>query len=507
MLLAFPLLAGCGEVPTEFRNIPTPGLSVVPDVTVPSPVTYWPADGHYNDIADGDNNGTPLGTVGFAPGKVGQAFQFDGSSELEVAHSDDLELADGNASMSISAWVKPTIPFPSGTSASGLGPVFTFNNACSDPWIVFHAVNPAGSTAEPAYAEGMLFSIRDLDAVLSSPVGLADVFRDSDWHHFVAVRDGPGDEVRLFIDGVLRGARFDGSGTVVPLRNAAGEFITQIGGTTLQSLGTNSPDRIGANPTVANTHCFGPNLIRRYVGLIDDIKVWDVALTAEQVGAEYHRAFAPPVISALKALPNPAPVGSTVGITALVDDAEPGASPIVSAEYSVDGGTFGAMYPSDGAFDEVSEAVNASLGPFPTAGVHEVCVRATDSASNVAESECILLAVYDSNGGFVTGGGWINSPAGAYAAAPALSGKANFGFVSKYKPGATVPTGNTEFQFKAGALNFHSGEYDWLVVAGARAQFKGRGQINGAGDYQFLLTAIDGAVVSSRPIVVQSFSA
>ena len=75
-----------------------------------------------------------------------------------------------------------------------------------------------------------------------------------------------------------------------------------------------------------------------------------------------------------------------------------------------------------------------------------------------------------------------------------MTGKASFGFVSKYLPGATVPTGQTEFQFKAGGLNFHSSLYEWLVVAGARAQFKGVGTINGGGNYGFLLTAIDGAL-------------
>ncbi|MEK7751094.1 MAG: hypothetical protein AAB654_04200 [Acidobacteriota bacterium] len=43
-------------------------------------------------------------------------------------------------------------------------------------------------------------------------------------------------------------------------------------------------------------------------------------------------------------------------------------------------------------------------------------------------------------------------------------------------------------------LNFKSTEYEWLVISGARAQFKGSGTINGAGDYGFLLTAIDGQV-------------
>ena len=57
-----------------------------------------------------------------------------------------------------------------------------------------------------------------------------------------------------------------------------------------------------------------------------------------------------------------------------------------------------------------------------------------------------------------------------------------------------MPTGETEFQFKAGNLNFHSNSYEWLVVAGARAQYKGVGKINGMGDYGFMLTAIDGQV-------------
>ena len=71
------------------------------------------------------------------------------------------------------------------------------------------------------------------------------------------------------------------------------------------------------------------------------------------------------------------------------------------------------------------------------------------------------------------------------------TGKANFGFVSKYKTGATVPTGNTEFQFKSSNLNFRSQVYDWLVVVGPHAKFKGTGTINGSGSYGFMVTATD----------------
>jgi len=105
-----------------------------------------------------------------------------------------------------------------------------------------------------------------------------------------------------------------------------------------------------------------------------------------------------------------------------------------------------------------------------------------------------MIVVYDPSAGFVTGGGWINSPVGAFPANPSLVGKANVGFVSKYKKGATIPTGETEFQFKVANLNFHSTSYNWLVISGAKAQYKGSGTINGTGDYGFLLSAVDGQV-------------
>ena len=62
-----------------------------------------------------------------------------------------------------------------------------------------------------------------------------------------------------------------------------------------------------------------------------------------------------------------------------------------------------------------------------------------------------------------------------------LTGKANFGFVSKYQKGVNIPTGSTEFQFKAGDLHFKSTAYDWLVITGHSAKFKGEGTINGTG--------------------------
>jgi hypothetical protein len=54
-----------------------------------------------------------------------------------------------------------------------------------------------------------------------------------------------------------------------------------------------------------------------------------------------------------------------------------------------------------------------------------------------------------------------------------------------------VPSGNTEFQFPAASLNFHATSYDWLVITTNQAQYQGSGTINGAGNYGFLVTALD----------------
>jgi hypothetical protein len=142
----------------------------------------------------------------------------------------------------------------------------------------------------------------------------------------------------------------------------------------------------------------------------------------------------------------------------------------------------------------------------PAAGLYTVAVTVTDddlgSDVETFPTGGALIVIYDPSAGFVTGGGWINSPAGAcqYAACQySTIGKATFGFVSKYitqgKDRTPELTGNTEFQFHAGDLNFKSRTYEWLVVNGGsgRAQYKGEGTVNGAGNYGFILTAYDGS--------------
>ncbi|MBT8049547.1 MAG: PKD domain-containing protein, partial [Gammaproteobacteria bacterium] len=128
-------------------------------------------------------------------------------------------------------------------------------------------------------------------------------------------------------------------------------------------------------------------------------------------------------------------------------------------------------------------------------GVYTITLTLTDDDGGSDTAIYQFVVVYDPDGSFVTGGGTIDSPPGAYLPDTSLTGMANFGFVSKYKKGANVPMGHTEFQFHAAGMDFKSTDYQWLVVAGPRAQFKGTGTIKDMeGSYKFFLTAIDGEV-------------
>lgn len=194
-----------------------------------------------------------------------------------------------------------------------------------------------------------------------------------------------------------------------------------------------------------------------------------------------------PIVGVPSANPSVVPAGSGFVLSVTAADALSG---LDSVAYNIDGGPF--SNPLTLGAGEWS----ATVAPL-AAGLHTLCIQAADKAGNTA-SNCTFVPVFDSQGGFVTGGGWIESPAGSYLADALLSGKASFGFVARYQKGANVPSGDTQFAFRAAGLEFVSTAYEWLVVAGARAQFKGTGTINGAGNYTFLLTAIDGDLLGVK---------
>jgi hypothetical protein len=202
-----------------------------------------------------------------------------------------------------------------------------------------------------------------------------------------------------------------------------------------------------------------------------------------------------PVVTGISLPGGPVPVNTEVSLTASFTDANPTDSHDARVNWE------SVTTPGTVTNSRASAIVTASHS-YPAAGVYTVDVDVTDAGGKTGSRRSTLdvpayIVVYDPSAGFATGGGWIDSPAGACqwdgcATDGSTVGKATFGFVSRYQRGATKPSGNTEFEFRAGGLRFKSTSYEWLVVGGPQAQYKGQGTIDGAGSYGFLLTAIDG---------------
>ncbi len=133
---------------------------------------------------------------------------------------------------------------------------------------------------------------------------------------------------------------------------------------------------------------------------------------------------------------------------------------------------------------------------YTAVGIYDVSLTVTDNEG--AQSIGTTIAViYDPENGFATGGGWFWSAQGNFKAEPESEGKANFGFIVKYKH--EVSDGNLEFQYHVGDINLKASEITWLIMSDVSAQFKGEGTINGEGFYTFRVIAKDSDKTGGQP--------
>lgn len=289
---------------------------------------------------------------------------------------------------------------------------------------------------------------------------------------------------------------------VVPAANAGGPYFS-VEGTAVSFDGTGSSDVDGDALVYAwdfgdGATSSGANATHVY----QDNGTYPVSLTVTDGKGGSHTAGtsvtisnAAPTVTSISLGADPVPVNTSTSLSAAFSDQGTADTHTASINW-------GASSSSGSVAEANGSGTVAGTHTYTAAGVYTVQVSVTDKdgASGIRSSTLDIPAyvvVYDPSAGIVSGGGWIDSPERACrfnACTDQTIGKATFGFVSRYKQGATTPSGNTEFQFKAGGLTFKSTTYQWLVVAGARAQCKGEGTINGTGSYGSLLTAIDGQI-------------
>ena len=414
-------------------------------------ISFWHFDESFGtevfDETTNDNDGvihyaTWAGPM-WATGQVGKALSFDGVDDyVEVPDSSSLDITNA---ITIEAWF--------------------YNYGNIDPQMRWQRI--IHKNYRKNYEMWIDSSTRLLQFRIGSGVGTtADTLSSgttiqfNEWYHVAAVYDGS--NMYLYLNGGLSNSK----------------------STSIPSLGiTTDPVIIG---NVGNDiSAFNYN--RPFNGKIDEVAIYDTALSADEISYHYclgfnfgHGYCDPPSLTYTGALL----FGDTDDfvLQATLKDADENGMSGYNIEFFVNGGIVG----TDSTNGDGDASIN--LNPKPVE-VYEVYAKV-----HCIESDTVFIAVYDPTAGFVTGGGWIDSPLGAYRDDPTLTGKANFGFVSKYKKGQSTPTGNTEFKFKAGDLNFHSSEYDWLVIAGAKAMYKGTGTINDVGSYKFMITAWDGQI-------------
>lgn len=89
-----------------------------------------------------------------------------------------------------------------------------------------------------------------------------------------------------------------------------------------------------------------------------------------------------PQVLGLGVSPNPAILNGVTTLRATISDENVGNNLIVSAEYSLNGNEWTPINAQDGAFDTISEDIQAEL-PATQLGNNEVCVRGTDAKGNV----------------------------------------------------------------------------------------------------------------------------
>ncbi len=237
---------------------------------LPAPVAHWLFDGNGLDVSGNDNDATPHGRISYVPGLHGPAAQFYGQGDdygdyYQVANNPAIQLRS-TQQFSVTAYVQPT----------GL-----------DQQVILYHGRIGVSRASwslavqgdmpypnvPLYPESFVFSVR-ANGAAGTPTSATGEAAAGPWAHVAATYDGA--TLKLYVDGVLQ------SGVAAPLPYDSTEDLY-----------------IGGDPGGISGWSW-------YIGLVDDVYIFDQALTDEEI-AEVMRG---PVQAELAS--NPIPIQGAV---------------------------------------------------------------------------------------------------------------------------------------------------------------------------------------------------
>ena len=208
------------------------------------------------DSSPAGNGGTLSGPTRSTAGRYGGALSFDGSNDMvTVADSSSLDLATG---MTLEAWVRPSV-----TSGEWRTVVIK-----EQPAALVYALYSGEGNARPSVHA---FTSREYDTRGSSTLAL------NTWSHLAATYDGA--TLRVYVNG----AQVSSRALTGAMRVSSGAL------------------RIGGNAIWGEY----------FKGLIDEVRIYNRALTAAEIGADMAAPIAPGDAS-----PPTAPAGLTASVAA-----------------------------------------------------------------------------------------------------------------------------------------------------------------------------------------------
>jgi endoglucanase len=194
----------------------------------------------------------------------------------------------------------------------------------------------------------------------------------------------------------------------------------------------------------------------------------------------------PPTVGVIEHVAHPVAVGESLTVSAIFTD--PGRGDTHTAEFAWGDGS---VSPASVTETAGSGAINASH-VYSAAGLYTLVATVADDDGGSGRQDVESIVVFDPSAGFLTGAGWFDSPPGAHASDPSLSGRVVFGFVSRYKQSGAEPFGQVGLRLGGEQFSFASTGCDWLVIAGTGAQLRCSGRANGADNHSVFLSVVDG---------------
>ncbi|MCA9036772.1 MAG: DNRLRE domain-containing protein, partial [Planctomycetaceae bacterium] len=205
------------------------------------PNAWYSGEGSFDDIAGVNEPWTVQGEREFVPGKVGQAFKFDGNDAIAI-YRQDWELNPGAGDFTIEGWIQIQ-PGAQPTQAA----VYTNYGGQA-----FHGLWVSN--------QKLSFGARDATATYARVDGQTPL-DDGQWHHVAAVRSG--NDFSVYVDGVL-----DSQPVTLPVGSV---------------VGSNYYVRIGATHTTTN-HQTAPNAVEDFLnGNLDELSFYKRSLSPAEL--------------------------------------------------------------------------------------------------------------------------------------------------------------------------------------------------------------------------------